>query len=393
LIREFVSESAAKGMAILKIHSHPGFYPRFSDVDDVSDGELFPSIHAWTDDGLPHASCVMLPDGSVFGRFALANGTYMPIDRIAIAGDELQFFDSVGSNRQSEDSEEQLRTRQTFGAKTTKMLASLHIGIVGCSGTGSWVAEQLARLGVGKLVLVDPDFVERKNLNRIVATCAADADLHRLKVDAIAEHQATYGTCSTLVPIPRSVLEPNSIYALAACDVLFGCMDGTEGRDVLNRIATFYSIPYFDLGIQLRADGAGGVEIVCGSVHYLLPGGSSLLSRGVYTPQHLQAEALRRTDPGRYEREVKEGYIRGVAVGAPAVISINGFCATLAVNEFLARLHPFRDASNRDYRWQQFDLVNSFIQGRACDEPCAVLSKWTGRGDAKPLLNCNLIPG
>src|SRR5690349_10039241 len=61
LVRDLIDEAARKEMAILKIHSHPGGYDQFSDVDDASDGELFPSIHAWTDDGLPHASAVMLP--------------------------------------------------------------------------------------------------------------------------------------------------------------------------------------------------------------------------------------------------------------------------------------------------------------------------------------------
>lgn len=392
LIRDLIGQAASKSMAILKIHSHPGCYPQFSEVDDKSDSLLFPSIHAWTDDQLPHASCVMLPDGSIFGRFALADGTYVPIERIAVAGDDIRFFDVKPINLTLEEPEEQLRTRQAFGPKTTQILSRLTVAVVGCSGTGSWVAEQLARLGVGRLILVDPDTVERKNLNRIVATCAADAVERQLKAVVLANRLATYGTCGKVDPIPCSSLETEVVRKLAACDVLFGCMDSVEGRDVLNRIATFYSVPYFDLGVQLKADGAGGIEVVCGSVHYVLPDGSSLLSRGVYTPERLQAESLRRTDPDRYAQEVEEGYIRGVAVEAPAVVSINGFCSSMAVNELLARLHPFRDGPNSNYRWQQFDLVNSFIQGQACDAPCPVLSKSAGRGDAVPLLNCNLIP-
>ncbi|MGZ3387313.1 MAG: ThiF family adenylyltransferase, partial [Isosphaeraceae bacterium] len=82
----------------------------------------------------------------------------------------------------------------------------------------------------------------------------------------------------------------------------FGCMDGAEGRNLLNRLATFYCLPYFDVGVRLEADGHGGVSQVCGSVHYLQPGGSSLLSRGVIAAEDIEAEALRRTDPAEYER-------------------------------------------------------------------------------------------
>src|SRR5260370_10978397 len=104
-------------------------------------------------------------------------------------------------------------------------------------------------------------------------------------------------------------LSRTAVYELATCDVLFGCTDSIEARDLLNRVAVFYSIPYFDLGVQLRADGLGGVDTICGSVHFVVPDGSSLLSRGVYTAEMLHAEALSRTDPDRYETELKEAYM------------------------------------------------------------------------------------
>lgn len=389
LALDLIKEAAAKGMSILKIHSHPGWYPQFSEADDASDGELFPSIHGWTDDNLPHASAVMLPDGSIFGRFARDGEEYAPINRISIAGDDILIFD--GERSLPEASEEQLRTRQAFGDQTTGLISGLRVGLVGCSGTGSWVAEQLARLGVGELILVDPDRVERKNLNRIIGTKKKDADAARLKVEVLAEGLESYGTGTSVTRFPELAFMSPVVNRLAACDVLFGCMDKVEGRELLNRISVFYSVPYFDIGVQLRADGKGGVETVCGSVHFLVPGGSSLLSRGVYTAEMLRAESLQRTDPEAYKREVEEGYIRNAAVESPAVVSVNGFCASMAVNEFLARLHPFRHDPNGDYRWQQLDLVNSYWQGKPCDEPCPVLSRWAGRGQMRPPLNCGLV--
>jgi proteasome lid subunit RPN8/RPN11 len=304
-----IEEAARKGMAILKIHSHPGpgYYNKFSEVDNQSDSELFPSLHAWTDDGLPHASAVILKDGRIFGRFISRDGDFTPIDRVAIAGDEILLFDSASGQRA--DSEVQVRTRQAFGEQTTSVLRSLRIGIVGCSGTGSWVIEQLARLGVGELVLVDPDRVEQKNLNRIVVTCAEDAIRGRLKVEAAEARIRSYGTGTQVITYPVSALTRDAADALAACDIVFGCVDSVSGRDLLNRLAVFYLIPYFDLGVQLRADGKGGIDTVCGSVHYLLPDGSSLLSRELYTPEMLTAEVLQRLDAERYAAELKAGYV------------------------------------------------------------------------------------
>src|SRR3546814_13306383 len=95
-------------------------------------------------------------------------------------------------------------------------------------------------------------------------------------------------------------------------------MDSIEGRDTLNRIATFYTLPYFDLGVRIDADGSGGVNAVSGVVHYIQPGGSSLRSRGVYSEAELHADVLRRTDPDFYEDQVRRGYFRGLASGRAA---------------------------------------------------------------------------
>src|SRR5690349_10811934 len=61
IARDLIDKAARKEMAIRKIHSHPGRYDQVPDMDDASVGERFTSIHAWTDDGLPHASAVMQP--------------------------------------------------------------------------------------------------------------------------------------------------------------------------------------------------------------------------------------------------------------------------------------------------------------------------------------------
>jgi hypothetical protein len=389
LVQHLVAEAAKKNMGILKIHSHPGGYDRFSDVDDASDRELFPSIHAWTDDGFPHASAVMLPGGRIFGRIHLADGSWQPLDRVAVAGDDILFFDhATGTEAVSAD---QVRTAQAFGPGSVSLLRRLTVGVVGCSGTGSWVVEQLGRLGVGRLILVDPDRVERKNLNRIVESSVKDADEKRLKVDLFLERVPQFGTGCSVEVFAGSVLERGIANRLAECDMVFGCVDSIEGRDVLNRIATFYCIPFVDAGVLLRADGRGGVEVVCGAVHYLLPGGSSLLSRGVYTGEALVAESTKRTDPALYEERRKEGYLRGVRVDSPAVVSINGFIASAAVNEFLARIHKFRLEPNGDLRWQQFDLVNCSWTHPTEGGPCPLLAKHGGRGDLSPFLNCNLV--
>lgn len=377
-------EAASKGMGILKIHSHPSGFEEFSETDDHSDKELFKSLHGWTDDGLPHCSAVMLPSGKIFARHVSPDGFFLPVDRVAVTGDSITLFDSQTN---TEILEAQIRTAQAFGEATTSQLGVLTIGVVGCSGTGSWVIEQLVRLGVGRLILVDPDIVKKKNLNRIVNSSEEHAHNGEFKVNALAEILEHHGTGTSITTYPKLIFEREVSDALGACDVLFGCVDSIEGRNYLNRIATFYSIPYFDLGVRLDADGEGGVSNVSAVVNYLIPDGSSLLSRKSYSAESLRVDSLRRCDPERYADEEKDGYIKGSKVESPAVISVNGFCATAAVNEFLARIHPFRLGKLSEERQQQFDLVNSFWIYKGHSTPCPLLSSKTGRGNMSPYLD------
>ena len=381
-------EAMRKHMAVLKIHSHPGYYRQFSEVDDLSDAELFNSLHGWTDDGMPHASAVMLPNKEMFARVITSDMQFVPMNRILVAGDEIGFFDFAPSRR--EVSAKDLRTAQAFGDKTVALLNSLRVGVVGCSGTGGWIVEQLARLGVGELVLVDPDIVEHKNLNRIVNSTLEQAESKTPKVVALQVAVGRMGTCTQVTALPENLFNLDVLRTLATCDVLFGCMDSVDGRDILNRLATFYLIPYFDLGVRLDADGKGGVDIACGSVHFLLPGGSSLLSRCVYSAEALRAASLRRTNPEQFAAEVDEGYIKGVKVGSPAVISVNGLSATLAVNNLLARIHPFRIDPNSEIRHQWFDLVNGIFGNGDGGVSCRALRSFAGRGDMEPFLDCHL---
>ena len=55
------------------------------------------------------------------------------------------------------------------------------------------MVEQLARLGIGKLVLIDPESVEDKNLNRVLNSGKEDAYLSRFKVHVLASAIARMG--------------------------------------------------------------------------------------------------------------------------------------------------------------------------------------------------------
>jgi hypothetical protein len=380
-----LQEAYGKGHAIVKVHSHPMDYRRFSQTDDQSDRSLFASVTSLLDDGLPHASVIMLPEGDMIGRVLGDQGKILaPIDVIMAVGDEIRIWNS--GRRSAAVEGFALRHAQAFGSGTVDILRGLAVAVIGCSGTGSIVVEQLARLGVGRILLVDPDVVEEKNLNRILNSGKEDAYLRLPKVNVLASAIARMGLGQEVVPLHANLVNPEIVKAVAECDIVFGCMDGVEGRHLLNRLATFYTMPYFDVGVRLDGNGEGGIDQIGGAAHYLRPGGSSLFSRGVYDMDRVNAEEIRRTDPELYRRRIKEGYLRGVDEDRPAVISVNLFFAALVVNDFLARLHSYRNAANSDYACLSASLAEVQFYPEAEGSPCALLERHVGRGDVIPLL-------
>ncbi len=371
--------------ALIKIHSHPGGFSKFSETDNFSDKALFDSVYAWFEDDDVHGSCIMLPSGEIFGRIVLPCGEFENILKIAVAGDDIYFWNSKRDKKGVPEFAK--RHAQAFGAGTFDILRQLSIAVIGCSGTGSIVIEQLARLGVGKLVIVDPDRIEEKNLNRILNAFEVNAKNENLKVEVLAEAINKMGTGTEVIGLPLNLYNSEAVNSVAECDVVFGCMDTVEGRHLLNRLAVFYNIPFIDVGVRLVADGKGGVEQICGSVNYIQPDRSSLLSRGLYSMNKVYAESLKRTNPNEYKKQLKEKYISGVQEDRPAVISVNMQFAAMAVNEFLARIHKFRDDGNEEYAVTRFSLTQNQYYFEQEEDTCRALSCHVGRGDVKPLLD------
>lgn len=58
------------------------------------------------------------------------------------------------------------RTARIFGADGMDRLSRAHVAVFGVGGVGSYIAEGLARSGVGQISLIDSDAVDITNLNR-----------------------------------------------------------------------------------------------------------------------------------------------------------------------------------------------------------------------------------
>lgn len=382
-----LERAAVEALSVVKVHSHPFGYAAFSRTDDEGDARLLPMIRGWVEADVLHGSVIMLPDGQMFGRI-LRGTEFEPMECISVAGDDLHFWYASSGN--AEPPGFVASHAQAFDQGTIDRLRRLSIAVVGASGTGSPVIEQLVRLGVGELVIVDDDKMEDRNVNRILNSTMKDAADRRPKVEVQEDAISRTGLDTRVVPLKKNLWHPDVVKAVAQCDVVFGCMDTVDGRYLLNALASYYTIPYFDIGVRLVAvrDGAakGQIREICGTVHYIRPGRSSLMSRGLFTMKDVAAAGLRRNDPAAHDRQVKDGYIAGVQAHRPAVISVNMFAASLAVNEFLARLHPYREEPNGNHAAVAFSLASMELISDPDDGICEILGGTVGMGDVKPLL-------
>jgi hypothetical protein len=386
----WLQEADRLGLSMVKVHSHPGGYSDFSWQDDHSDADLFPCIDGWIAADVPHASAVMLPDGRMFGRTVSSRGVFEGLRLISVVGDDLHFWrpHDFGHGRPPDLPEFTKRHAKAFGARTTRALSELSVAVVGASGTGSPTIAQLAHLGVARIVIVDPDRVHELNLNRILYATIEDTKARRFKVDVLGDAIERIGLGTVVERYPVNLYTPEAVRAVAGCDMVFGCVDTAEGRFLLNLLANSYILPYIDIAVTLEAGEDGEITQVCGYLHYLQPGGSSLLSRGAIALEDVQAEGTKRQNPAYYEEKRKAGYIKGVEENRPAVISVNTQFAGLAVNELIARLNGFRENPNRAYAKIGMSLSEMAFYPEA--EPAAVcryMSRQVGKGDVTPLLN------
>jgi hypothetical protein len=135
------------------------------------------------------------------------------------------------------------------------------------------------------------------------------------------------------------------------------------------------------MGVDIEPDGTGGIDQAIAACHYLQPGGSSLLSRGAYSPADLGAESTRRRDPEFYERQRIAGYMASVQEDRPAVMPLNMMAANGSVVDFLARIHGFRLDPNAEFAIQRWSLTHGFYEHLPDGQLCRVMGGSVGLAD------------
>lgn len=377
-----IDMAESRGLSIILIHSHPSGYWDFSSTDDESDKVTMSSIAMALPEELLHGSAIMVPSGAVKAR--LYNRSTVPqyVELVAIYGDDIQFY-------WSQDKHPTQRPT-AFTSAMTQELRQLNVAVVGVSGTGSIVAEQLARMGVGHITVIDFDRIEYKNLNRILNSTISDADTGKLKVNRFKEVVKTFSPNTTVTAVPYSIRTKRAIEEVSKSDILFCCVDSQIGRNICDLISSAFLMPLFDVGIVIpirkQSNGCDAILDINMRIDYVQPRRSSLFDRGVYTSAGIAAEDLASSDFEQYEKRIQEGYMPGSMEEAPAVISANMKAAASCVQEFLSRAYPYRLNNNSQYARTLISLAeceNEYYSESSfnCSPPTIV-----GQAFEKPLL-------
>ena len=225
------------------------------------------------------------------------------------------------------------RNIRFFGRAGQNRLRASRVGVVGIGGLGTHVVQQLALLGVGEMVAVDPEELDETNRNRYIGARHDDPIPGTLKVD-IAERIVSGIDLRTAVrKVPHSLLSREAMEALAGVTHVFGCMDHDALRLVLTEFAAAYSLPYIDCASEILADDA--VEFG-GRVCVAWSGEACLSCLDELDPDESRDASVRRDRATIYGVPVAED------APAPSVVSLNGIIASLGVTEFMVGVTGIR---------------------------------------------------
>ena len=117
----------------------------------------------------------------------------------------------------------------------------IRVAVIGCGGLGGYVAEHLARVGVGSLRLVDADVFEESNLNRQLF-CTEDS-LGRAKVAVAAERLGAVNSGVAIESLDTLLVSDNAAALIAGCQCVVDCLDNVASRFQLARACQEAGIP------------------------------------------------------------------------------------------------------------------------------------------------------
>jgi hypothetical protein len=387
-------------LAVGVIHTHPeGGAPRASHIDDDMD-EYYAGYFADFAPGRPYVSLIL---SMVDGNLALSGRAFWRDRWLTLAHTSAE-RESVetwpGGWRPAPmvfERDRAARLVSAFGDEALARLRASTAAVIGAGGTGSAAIEVLARAGVGRIVIIDPDEVDRSNLERIHGSTPAHAADRIPKVELACDHVRSIDPSIKVDAFIGRLPQKEVIDAIVTADVALGCTDQQHSRLALSDLAFRYLVPSLDCGVILEGRGGNITGQVAQFVRFLAADPCALC-REMIIPARVSRELMseeerarrraaadearkRGEDPDPYWQDLPQLYTVGyltTAVGAMAA----GYAIGWLTRRFDApfeRLQmnfiaPFLDVTNLSQR-QRADCV------------CGRFRGWADQGEAEALIS------
>ena len=340
-IMPLVNEAGQDNLVYLAIHNHGGEHSvSFSSLDLDSHRRNYPALLAITR-GTP-VGALVLARGAVAGSIWIDRDTQVSLQHTIVLGRNRRVINPrpVRPGAQADS----LYDRQVrfLGHEGQRRLHQMSVGVIGAGGVGLALVEHLGRLGVGELIVADPDLVDESNLPRLVGA-PRDAARPRwrrrgwrfsrrplMKVELCRHVLTRMPHRVRLRTFDQPAERPDPLRAFIGCDYIFHAADTVTSRYFFNALVYQYLIPGVQIGSKLRVNaGTGRVLEATSIVRRLFLTEGCLLCRGVVDATRLQLESMSPSD------RAAQNYVEGADEPAPSVITVNALGVAEAIQSFL----------------------------------------------------------
>jgi len=369
---EVLERAFSQDATVILIHSHGRSAPKFSSDDRSKERPLFGAFSRLLDP-LPTGSLLLGQDDAA-GSFWHAGDNRLEFGRIVVVGDTIDVWRAVRRRTASSGPRRRLaRQSVAIGPESDRKLADTTVAVIGLSGGGSHVIQQLAHQGIGGLVAIDDDVVDETSLGRLVGARSSDINITPKTEVAIRLAEGVDPSID-VVPVRARFPSPHAIKALKKCDIVVACVDTFRAREAINDFCRRYLLPLVDIGMSIRSSGERLVR-ADGQMIVAVPNRPCLRCWFV-TDAVLEAE--RRDRPPGYDENPD-------AAGDPQVVSMNGTLASEACNSVLDLIMGY-SGGRRAGKFLQYDGRTGALEPADVPSPrpdCPACAQ-EGRGDPPP---------
>ena len=231
------------------------------------------------------------------------------------------------------------RQIRLFGEDGQKRIHETCVTVVGAGGIGSHVVQQLSFLGVGYIIVIDPDELEKTNRNRLIGVYHDDPIPGTKKVDIAKRLIGTIDPSIRAENVSKELRTEEAFFKIKKSNYVFGCVDNDGSRLILTELCSAFEIPYFDLASDIIEEESG--LIYGGRVFINFDNNGCLCCYNEISPSNANMEL--ESEEARIDRNeiygVSQEYL---ATTGPSVVSIDGVVASLAVTEFMVMITGLR---------------------------------------------------